>query len=107
MMEETENNFNQLITAVIKQACDDFIELNPYSTRIANEFYMDEGHAYNSAADFLFEEVPAFGDLGWTFLEACEELDIDGKKLRAELFKHIKCDPTMPTGHQMDLFPES
>lgn len=106
-LEEVEQeSFNALISSVIFRACEDFIELDPFSNTLTNEFVKSEGSDYQSAEEFLFNQVPSFGELGWTFEEACDYLGLDPGSIRSELLQREKVDPSYPNRYQMSLFGE-
>ncbi len=104
LVEVIPESFNDLIVGVIQQAVTDYCILNPFSQKEINEYNSTEAVEFQTAEDFLFNEVRAFGDLNWTFEDACTYMGWDAKKMRTKLFALCDYDPVMPSRHQMELF---
>lgn len=96
--------FFDLIKSVILLACEDFIILNPYSKAKSQDFVGIEGDEYATAENFIFNDIPSFGELGLTFNQACEMVDLDADYLKERLLKMDKDDPEMPKHFQLQLF---
>jgi len=80
----------ELLLAILRQAIRDYIRLDPDSDTVSAEYYIDEGHDYQTSEDFLFNNVPLdFGTIKLTFNDVCSLLDIDTIKIKRKIARAI------------------
>lgn len=80
----------ELLLAVLKQAIRDYMSLDPDSDTVSAEYFIDEGNDYKTAEDFLYNNVIIpYGNLNLTYEHVCTILNIDGKKIRRRMAKHV------------------
>jgi len=79
-----------LILAIIRQAIRDYIRLDPDSDKVSAEFHIDEGHDFQTAESFLFNDAPIqFGKLNLTFTDLCRTLGIDQRRLKHRIARTV------------------
>lgn len=79
-----------LLLAIMRQAIRDYIRLDPDSDTVSAEYHIDEGQDYQSAEGFLYRSIPLdFGELTLTYIDICQILSIDGKKLKKKIARNF------------------
>ena len=80
----------ELLLAIVRQAMRDYIRLDPDSDKVSAEYHIDEGADYQTAENFLYNEVPIpYGSLYLTFKDICSILSMDGKRLKYRIARNI------------------
>lgn len=63
----------ELLYAILKQAINDYIKLDPDGDSVTADFYESEGEDYKTAESFIFGSQPIyFGSFVFTFDDLCE-----------------------------------
>lgn len=97
-------DFKNLLRAVIIQAIEDFLYLNPYLNKSNSELNANEAIEYRSAEEFLFNDIEALGDLVWTFSDVCKFLGLDSEILKRKIIKLDRKEFDEPKNYQLELF---